>query len=94
MRVIATITANTSDERDELSGYIAAGAEGVRNEDGCRSYEVFTSGSRRIVLIEDWVDSDALGLHARSAQFRNLMARLEELKVAQSLQVLPLTPVG
>jgi len=94
MQVVATVTANSTEERDTLIAQILDDAESVRNEDGCRSYEVFTSGSRRIVFIEDWAGPEALGVHAKSPQFQAFIAQLEALNIGQSLQVFPLSPAS
>lgn len=94
MRVMAMVTAGSTEERDELLTIVKAGLAAVRAEEGCLAYQVFTSGSRAIVFDEEWADGQAMKAHAAGQPFTTLMAAIEERGLTDSFRVLPLAPVA
>lgn len=92
IQLVAIITANTSEERDSIIEVITNDSEVVHKEAGCQAYDVFTSGSKRIVLIEQWESREALNAHASNTSFTTLQAKLAELNLSEALQILPITP--
>ncbi len=94
MRVMAIVSANSTAERDDVLSVAAELITAVRDEPGCLSYEVFTSGSRKIVFDEEWADSESLSAHASAKPFATLMAALEERGLKDAFQVLPLRPLA
>lgn len=94
MRVIAIVKASSAEERNDLLSVAMDAVPSVREEPGCLSYEVFTSGSRTIVFEEEWADGEVLRAHAAGKPFTGLMAALEERGLKDSFQVLPILPVA
>lgn len=93
VQVLAIIQAETPEMREQLLERSKDVAAQSRLESGCVSYEIFTSGSRRIVFLEEWESPEALGAHAQGSTFAGLMETLDELGVRDSFQVLPISPV-
>lgn len=92
IQLVAIITANTSEERDSIIELVINDLDAVHNEVGCQTYDVFTSGSRRIVFIEQWESNEALKAHAGNTSFTSLQTKLAELNLSDTLQILPIIP--
>ena len=60
----------------ELAAAMAERCREVQQEPGCEQYEVFHSAVEpdRLVLLERWLDADALAVHSKLNQTRPQMA--------------------
>ena len=77
--VIARFVARKGKE-DELRSLLQGMLVPTRAEPGCKSYELYESGSRgRFYLWEVWESQAALDQHAATPHFRHLQQRAEKL---------------
>ncbi len=94
LRVVAVIKALSGSE-SIVGGALAALVEPTRGEDGCVSYELFTSAAdpATFVTIETWRSQADLDGHMQSAHIQQAFAAAGE-HLAGAPEISPLVPVG
>ena len=67
-----------AEQRDEFTALAVEMCSRSREDEGCLGYRVYADLEQddRYVLVEEWVDEDALQLHFRQGHARTFMARL------------------
>ncbi|MFE3526516.1 putative quinol monooxygenase [Streptomyces sp. NPDC059161] len=80
LTLIASFVARPGQEerlRDELNMMIAPSVA----EEGCLGYQPFTDPNRpeRMIILEEWVDSEALDYHFTLPHFQHVAKVLEEI---------------
>jgi len=94
LRVVATITTKP-EATGEIRAALLSLAEATRREEGCRSYDLFTSAAdpATFVTVEAWVDRSALDAHLATPHVIAAMAAADG-RLAAPLAVHPLIPVS
>lgn len=79
VRVIARFVARKGNE-DELRSLLQGMLVPTRAEPGCKSYELYESGSKGLFYLwEVWESQAAVDQHAATPHFRHLQQRAEKL---------------
>ncbi|MBL1099476.1 putative quinol monooxygenase [Streptomyces coffeae] len=80
LTIIADFTAKPGQE-ERLRTELNAMVELSLAEEGCLGYQPFTDAGRtdRMVIIEEWADSEALEHHFSLPHFKHVAAVLEEI---------------
>lgn len=88
--VVATIVP-LAEHRDVVVTALRSAIEQVHGEDGCELYALHEAPDR-LVMVEKWASSEALGIHSRGAALTAL-ARALAGKVTGAPDVVVLQPV-
>jgi quinol monooxygenase YgiN len=81
-------------ERDAVVAALEVAAESAHAEEGCELYSIHT-GKDRVVLVEKYVDMDALVSHGGTPALSTLVASLEGKVIGDmDVQVLRPSPTG
>lgn len=77
LAVVATLEAKEGKESELEAVMQELAAQVLANEPGCKLYALHRAKApRTYVMLERYVDRDALGAHSQSAHFKGAMGRL------------------